>query len=1114
MPGKKNYELEILISGGTDASLAASIKRARAQIDSLEQKAGLTSQGISNAFGKSAKGIEDLGNLSDRFFDGIVKGSKLAAAGIGAISAAAIGVGMGFEAQMSTVQSIGQVSEEDMKRLKAVAEEMGATTQFTAKEAGQGLEYMASAGWSTQQMIDGLPGVMYMAAASGESLALSSDIVTGTLTAFGKEAGEAARLADVLAMASAATNTDVAGLGLALEYVAPVAGALAYSYEDVAIAIGMMSNANIKGEKAGTAMRTMLTNLAKPTNDMLGYMEDLGISLTDSEGKMIPLRQVLADIREGFSGLTEAERAEYAAGIAGKEGMSGLLAIVNTAQEDFETLTQRIDNSTGAAQEMFQVRMDNLAGDIELFKSAAEGAGIEFYEGVSGDLRELVQVGTEAVGNLTDSLREDMPTLRRHAKEAAAVIGEFADPVMEVGNWFLKHPQAIKGGILGIASAMAVFKTAKTGMQLMTQLSGLITAWPVAVAGLAVGGIIGIGTAIEETGRIAAEQDLAERFGDISLSMEDLEQAAKQTLGFELFDGIDAFEQASGQSEELKRSIQQAIMEINRTGWKLSLGIELGETDVQSYVSQVEQFVETSQEYIESRGYELELAVQLVMGEGEGAQELTAGNHAFYQSLLAQLQPLKEQINQALSDVTEEGLTLPKEQIISGYLEQISDITQMITDAQNAAELQLIQGKFSGISLDKDSFQNYQQELAAWNEQAMAGLDESYKTILSTLYYRREAGTKGMEGGISQEEFDEQYAQVSADYFAKKLETTRQGYQAMQDTLLAAYPELEGALGELDGKVSEIMESWAREGGQNPQDWEWMMEAAVGQVMDASGLTDTQKRGATMILEGMKPTAEQLQEILTQYEKAGGENGNAYVQAAQEALNEGIKLEALSGSREAAEEVLGAGALQNSEEMEFFVKVRESGGRIPENVAKEIDENQSAVTEAVGRMRNETESQLEQQFKEFHAIGNVFIDLIPSLRLEKVADGSNVKKKIAYNAKGGLIKEPTLSWFAEEGPEMAIPLDGSDRALSLWQEAGELLGAYESSRYSNTIQTLRETEAASPSRSSSFAPVFSPVIYVSSENARQEVMSGLSAGYEQFKEMMEQYQMERARVSF
>ena len=315
---KKKYELEIMIAGGTDRSLEASIRRARKEIDHLEKNAGLSAQKIGDSFGgMSVKGINSLAKVSDHAFDAMVKGSKSAALGITAALGAATMTGMGFESQMSTVQAISQASEADMRKLTSLAKEMGETTQFTAEEAGQGLEYMASAGWTTQQMLDGLPGVMYLAAASGEGLALSSEIVTGTLTAFGKNASEAARFADVLAQAAAASNTDVAGLGGTLEYVAPVAGALKYSYEDVAIAAGLMANANIKGEKAGTALRAALTNLAKPTEQMQGYMDDLSLSLTDSNGNIVSLRELLGDAREGFAKLSEAQKAEYAAGIAG-----------------------------------------------------------------------------------------------------------------------------------------------------------------------------------------------------------------------------------------------------------------------------------------------------------------------------------------------------------------------------------------------------------------------------------------------------------------------------------------------------------------------------------------------------------------------------------------------------------------------------------------------------------------------------------------------------------------------------------------------------------------------------------------------------------------------------
>ena len=169
---------------------------------------------------------------------------------------------------MSTVQAISQASSSEMKQLKEVAAEMGRTTKFSATEAGQGLEYMAMAGWKTQEMVSGLPGIMYLAAASGEELGTVSDIVTDAMTAFGLQADQSARFADVLAQASSSSNTNVAMMGATFQYVAPVAGSFGYTIEDVATATGLMANAGIKGEKAGTAMRTMLTNLAKPTKQM------------------------------------------------------------------------------------------------------------------------------------------------------------------------------------------------------------------------------------------------------------------------------------------------------------------------------------------------------------------------------------------------------------------------------------------------------------------------------------------------------------------------------------------------------------------------------------------------------------------------------------------------------------------------------------------------------------------------------------------------------------------------------------------------------------------------------------------------------------------------------
>lgn len=250
--------------------------------------------------------------------------------------------GIEFDDSMRKVKATSGATGEEFEALKKKAREMGATTKFSASDSAEALNYMALAGWDSKQMMEGLSGVMDLAAASGEELGAVSDIVTDGLTAFGLKAKDSGHLADVLAQTSSKANTDVRGLGEAFKYVAPVAGALGYTIEDTSIAIGLMSNAGIKGEKAGTALRTMFTNLSSPTRAMGNEMERLGISITDSNGKMIPMRKLLDQLREKFKHLSKDQQASSAATIFGKEAMSGALAIINASDEDYQKLTKSI----------------------------------------------------------------------------------------------------------------------------------------------------------------------------------------------------------------------------------------------------------------------------------------------------------------------------------------------------------------------------------------------------------------------------------------------------------------------------------------------------------------------------------------------------------------------------------------------------------------------------------------------------------------------------------------------------------------------------------------------------------------------------------------------------
>ena len=317
-----------------------------------------------------------------------------------------IDVGKSFEAGMSEVQAISGASGKDLEKLSAKAKQMGATTKFSATESATALKYMAMAGWKTNQMVSGLSGVMNLAAASGEDLGTVSDIVTDSMTAFGLKAKDSGHFADVLAKASSSSNTNVAMMGETFKYVAPLAGYMKYSIEDTATAIGLMANAGIKGSQAGTELRSILTRLVKPPKDAAAALSALGISTTKADGSMKPMRQTMAELREKFSGLTDSQKSQYAAAIAGQEAMSGLLAIVNASDSDFNKLQKAIDNSSGAAKKQADIMNNNLQGALYDLGSAAEAVGIGIYEDIKTPLTKAVGVGTKQLRILSSKLKK------------------------------------------------------------------------------------------------------------------------------------------------------------------------------------------------------------------------------------------------------------------------------------------------------------------------------------------------------------------------------------------------------------------------------------------------------------------------------------------------------------------------------------------------------------------------------------------------------------------------------------------------------------------------------------------------------------------------------------
>ena len=402
-----------------------------------------------------------------------------------------------LEAQMSNVKALiansyGDDTKKlavDMERLNSIAKEMGATTKFTATEAGKALEYMGMAGWKADQMITSLPGIMNLAAASGEDLGLVSDIVTDAMTALGMAAdgttngiANATHFANVLAVATSSSNTNVSGMGEAFQYVASTAGALGYSAEDLAVALGAMANAGVKGSQAGNSLKTALSRMAAPTTAMKSAMDQLGISMTDEYGNTKSLMEVMKNLRSSIGsvgvelvdadgnlreyediiaelsktteGLSKVQQIEAASTIFGKNAMAGMLSIVNATDADFQSLTESIYGSAGAAERMAAIKLDNLEGDITLMKSALDGLQIAIGDALLPTFRAGTQGITDFITKLTQFINENPELIQQIVKITAGLLA-FKAATLTGKLAFLE----LKGGVLSVQKGFTLLKT-------------------------------------------------------------------------------------------------------------------------------------------------------------------------------------------------------------------------------------------------------------------------------------------------------------------------------------------------------------------------------------------------------------------------------------------------------------------------------------------------------------------------------------------------------------------------------------------------------------------------------------------------------------------------------
>lgn len=1296
--------------------------------------------------------------------------SPLIAAGVtisaGAGIASTVQTFAEFESAMSQVKAISGATGEDFGKLTEKAKQMGATTKFTAAEAAEGFNYMAMAGWKTNDMLNGIEGIMSLAAASGENLGTTSDIVTDALTAFGLKAADSGHFADVMAQAAASANTNVGLMGETFKYVGTMAGSLGYSIEDVSLAVGLMANAGLKGSMAGTSLNTIFTRLSTNTNGATDAIRELGVEFFNSDGTARKLSDVMGELRTATAGMSAEQKSNLANTVAGMEAQKGLLAILNASEEDYNNLSEAINNADGASKRMADTMLDNLSGKWTMFKSALDGVKIALAErmepylmkglewltehmpdvenallsgakrvedfvsstkkkisgftataewenadffgkvkiawdeiianpfsewwngsgkmkmagiakdvglglgtGISAGILTLLGIDVTSTtdegtsigkqfaagfsegfqgldimgalgGKLTGALSNASKLIPGGAAPdlsswlSAAVLAKIGIPLFNAGTGVFKMGKGIyqsaKGGLLNkaigsfsVAGELSPEVGLATGTGLMGLLgktgmalgSGATTAGGLALAGAGsiAGGLVGAGTlfsagkniytavktddnneraanlssaglkvtgvgtgaalgamigsvvpvlgtgvgaligagvgglagmfaggkveenyekqaeaaemlkqksqyalenatfgtkelgeAFNDTNVSVAEfanmmqeattQKIQDSFGDIKLSVQEIEDVAKKIVLGDNEQGINQFASAADQAKNSFMGLQNSVSTLDRLNWKASLGMTMDSTDMEEYLAGIDGLINNASAYLEDKHYEAKAAIDLLVEPGNET-DMFAGLNTMYADMQAKVESLGGELKAKVNVALEDGvITMDEQAEIMNLQSQITDITNQIATAESEASFQSLKIKYSGASLDADSFANLISEVQAKAQETAESYDEALQISLTNLNLQLQ------NGAITQEQFDAQFQALTEGYQGKitDLAVRVESFelQSIQD---AFGSELDGILPNLEGTVAERLgqamhnamaqgvdvTSWSSSGDGLASAVEWLgldgLEAStqsavaglMGQVAASLPEQLTTAFSGTDIDMGdsvsnmIASSAENMdlsgvsQTVAGKLGEGFGEidfskSGSGLLEGIQSSFNSAMESIDFSGAVEGLNSKLNTelasaegvdlsgfmASLQSNisssvEGLDYSGVTSAVGSGISSAILATISEIQSAVSSLYSQVGSFINSTFAAGYTTRTTV-TITVDYKlanPSATINFSGGGSGsatVSASISGHAAGGYVGNKQLSWLAEEGyGEFVIPTNPSRRGRAL-----------------------------------------------------------------------------------
>lgn len=1092
--------------------------------------------------GKAEEALSGLNSFSNKMMAGIAAGVTAASVTATAAISGAVEKYADFESEMATVQSISGAAAQQFSEMRDAALEAGSSTVFTATEAASALEYMSLAGWSVDESISGLVPILELAAATGKDLQTTSDLVTDSMSALGLEVADLDMYLDRLVQGNNKANNTAEQLMEGLVGSGGAARTLGADLDDTITALGVLANNGTKGTEAGTALNAILVRLAGNTT-ALKELDSLDVALWDDEGKFIGFEESLKRINNALSGLTDEDRTMSLKNIAGTNYYSQMAYLLEAVREvtdnsgnavsAWQELETQVSDSAGALGNMYDTTTDTLLFAQKRLDSAKEDMQIRVADVFADDAKDFLLWLSEKMPEATDSVVEFAEAHRGEFSDVLEKAGEGIEMLWEngiaAGQWIIRHKNAIAGGLKVVAGGVVLIKTAMTGIRIAQLFTNPLSA-AVTVFGLAATAIGAVAGAIRDAETEAVNANLAAHFGNISLSMSEIEDVARRIVGSDYLSAVTKALEEFGELDSFSDQMEDSVKTLDKLNWKVSIGLELTEGEQQEYQRAIDDFVENAQNYALQAQYSVSMSMEFAFDEDDLEQgNLVTKVNQFYADKYQELSDLGTRLNEAVTEAFNDGLLeIDEINTIAGIQAQMAEIEKSLAVGDYQASLSMLEMDYSGKDLTPETLLSLMEEL----DQKSADAMESYRTAYGKNF---SALTASYEGGyLTEEEYNSGLQGLKEELAGEEAELQLQGMQFLLNTIQEAYGSEIQQYNDtvayvLEGfSESRFDENWGRDPG-------YMFDTVIDNII-RGGPDKTAKKAIGELLDPMDGTIEEIYALLDQWDILDLEGR----QALQETIAD---IEQLRGIT-AYGKTLGYAGDVRGVYSDVANKVEDLDGY--DNAKEYVDQNyemltgyaklasQTSLAESMEAAKTEivqpvvngmyayTQEYLDQLFSGGLQAEMAFeLTVSPDIAVTGMPDHSVLKRKsgtrIMRNAAGGIYNSPILTTFAEEGPEAAVPLDGSQRAKNIWAKAGQILGMFPQGSRDQAILAGMSGGQAGSGAGTSIKLSYNPVVTIqgsASEKEVQKIQYVLADHMEELREMIAELERENRRTAF